>query len=137
MKRTIGCRPAATTDRNLDRSIEMGMDYLEQIRHEMKHITPHREDDDDWTREGRAFLRSGQLDQAERKFKELVASQPKHHDGFEGLALTYEKLGRKEEALYFIRAAIARAQVFLEDGSLDPEVMDEIKAELRTIEAMP
>ncbi len=112
------------------------MDYLEQIRREMKHIRPHREEDDEWYNEGVALLRSGEPAKAETKFKELVASQPEHHDGFEGLALTYQRLGRKDEALFFINAAIERAKVFLAKDTLDAEVIDELEDERRAIQDM-
>lgn len=60
-----------------------------------------------------------QFEAAELKFKELVMSQPEHHDGYEGLALVYQKLGRKDKALFFIQKAIIKAERFLDEGTLD------------------
>ena len=111
-------------------------DYLEQIRHEIGHIKPHVNRDLLWHKEGLVLLREGKLQAAELKFKELLMSQPEHHDGYEGLALTYQRLGRKDEALFFIQEAITRAKRFLDEGTLDQVVMDEIEQEFRKIQQM-
>jgi tetratricopeptide (TPR) repeat protein len=110
--------------------------YLEQIRHEIGYIKPHVNRDLRWREEGLTLLREGELQAAELKFKELVMSQPEHHDGYEGLALTYQRLGRKDEALFFIQEAIIRARRFLDEGTLDQVVLDEIEQEFREIQQM-
>lgn len=114
----------------------MGTDYLEQIRKEIAYIKPHENDDLEWYNEGMALLRNGQLEAAELKFKELTMSQPKHHDGCYGLALVYQKLGRKDEAVFFMQEAIDRAKAFLSEGTLDQEVVDWLEEELGEIQQM-
>jgi len=81
-----------------------------------------------------AFLKAGEYKKAERKFKELILADPEHHDGYEGLALTYHRLGRREEAIILINEAVRLARIFLKEGSLDQGVMDEIMAEKEEIE---
>jgi len=114
----------------------MGTDYLGQIKKEMAHIKPHANDDFEWYDEGMDLLRSDRLEAAERKFKELLMSQPEHHDGCHGLALVYRKLGRKDEAVFFMREAIARAKRFLDKGALDREVLDWLEQDLKQIQQM-
>jgi tetratricopeptide (TPR) repeat protein len=111
-------------------------DYLEQIREEIGYIKPHVNRDLGWHEEGLALQRSGDLQAAELKFKELVMSQPEHHAGYEGLALVYQRLGRKDEAMFFIQEAIVRAKRFLDEGTLDRVVLDEIEQEFREIQQM-
>jgi tetratricopeptide (TPR) repeat protein len=104
--------------------------FLEKLRKEIPYIKTHEEDDWDWYNEGIEFLKKGEIEKAEKKFKELILSQPEHHDGYEGLARVYMEKGRLEEALFLMNEAIKFAERFLEDGSLDIEVLDELK-ELR------
>ena len=101
--------------------------FLATLRQEMPHIKPHQEDDWDWYVEGMEFLRNGELERAEMKFKALILSQPQHHDGYEGLARVYLVKGRLEEALFLMEEAIKLAENFLKDGSLDVEVLEELK----------
>jgi len=110
--------------------------YIAEIYREITYIRPHREDDWEWTSEGMALLERGELKLAEKKFKELLVAQPKHHDGYEGLALTYQKMNMKQRALYFMEEALKLARLFIEDGSLDPEVIDEMEEELQQIKEM-
>jgi len=63
--------------------------FLAMLRYEMPHIKTHLEDDWDWYIEGMEFLRNGELERAETKFKALILSQQQHHDGYEGLARVY------------------------------------------------
>lgn len=114
----------------------MGTDYLEQVRKEVAYIKPCENDDLEWNNEGMSLLRSGQLEAAELKFKELVMSQPKHFDGYHGLALVYEELGRKAESEFFMQEAIFRAETFLDEGTLDQEALDWLEQDLRQIQQM-
>jgi tetratricopeptide (TPR) repeat protein len=100
------------------------VDYLEAIRQEVAYIKPHQNDDLDWYNEGLSLLDRHQFEAAELKFKELIMSQPEHHDGYHGLALVYQQLSRKDKALFFIREAMARAEKFVNDGSMDQEALD-------------
>ena len=112
------------------------MDYLEGIRQEITYIQPHQNDDLKWYNEGMSLLRSGQFEAAELKFKELIMSQPEHHDGYHGLALVYQQLGRKDKALFFMREAMDRAKKFVDDGSMDQEALDWLAEDLQKIQVM-
>ncbi len=112
------------------------LDYLEQIRKEIRYIKLHTNLDWVWHEEGLALLKSGKLHAAELKFKELVMSQPEHFDGYEGLALVYQRRGHKAKALFFIQEAISRAKRFLDEDTLDQAVWDEIEQEFRKIQQM-
>ena len=101
--------------------------FLAMLRQELPHNRTHQEDDWDWYVEGMEFLRNGELEKAERKFKALILSQPQHHDGYEGLARVYWVKERLEEALFLMEEAIQLAEKFLKDGSLDVEVWEELK----------
>jgi len=101
--------------------------FLKKLRQEIPYIKAHEEDDWDWYNEGIEFLEKGELKKAEKKFKELILSQPEHHDGYEGLARVYMEKGKLEEALFLIEEAINLAEEFLKDGSLDIEVLEELK----------
>jgi tetratricopeptide (TPR) repeat protein len=105
-------------------------DFLKEIKEAITYITPHEEDDDFWRDEGLEFLTNKQFDLAEKKFKELIMSQPKHHDGYEGLAYAYYFLGKKERALWFMQKSIEIAETFLENDSIDVNVIDEMKDNL-------
>ncbi len=106
-----------------------------KLHSEIPHIRAHREEDDFWTAEGTGFLKAGEYKKAERKFKELILAQPDHHDGYEGLALVYCQMGKQKEARILINEAVRLARGFLEDGSLDKDVLDEILAEKTDIES--
>ena len=110
--------------------------YVAEIYREITHVRPHEEDDWDWMSHGMSLLKRGKLGRAEKKFKELLVAQPEHHDGYEGLALTYQKMNMKDRAFYFMEEALKRARGFLQDGSLDPEVIEEMEEELRQIRGM-
>ena len=58
--------------------------YIAEIYREITYIRPYEEDDWEWTFHGMSLLKRGKLKRAERKFKELLVAQPKHHDGYEG-----------------------------------------------------
>jgi tetratricopeptide (TPR) repeat protein len=114
----------------------MSTDYLKQVRKDVAYIKPHANDDLEWYNEGMTLLRNDQLEAAELKFKELIMSQPQHQDGYYGLALVYKKLGRREEAIFFMQEAIDRAKGFLKAGTIDQEAIDWLEQELREIEEM-
>ena len=112
---------------------EIPEDYLEQVRREFPRIRPQRERDWDWRDRGIKLLEEGNLTGAERQFKQLILSQPEHHDGFEGLALTYSRMGRREEALFLMQQALTRARHFLADGALDPGALEQIEQEYQQL----
>ena len=101
--------------------------FLKKLRQEIPYIKACEEDDWDWYNEEIELVERGNLERAEKKFKELILSQPDHHDGYEGLAKVYMKMGRLEDALFLIEEAIELAGKFLEDGSLDIEILEELK----------
>ena len=117
----------------MKKSVKKIEKYFSTLCQELPHICPHEEDDWEWRDEGMELMGSGDLPGAEKKFKELILAEPQHHDGYEGLALVYQKLGRREEALLLIDHAVTLAEGFLEEGTLDPEVLEEIKEERRQI----
>ncbi|WDN87803.1 hypothetical protein BuS5_03916 [Desulfosarcina sp. BuS5] len=114
----------------------MGADYLEQIRKEIAYIKPYENQDFEWYNKGMTLLRNAKLEAAELKFKELVMSQPKHHNGYHGLALTYQKMGRKDESVFFMEEAIARAKSFVDEGTMDQEALDWLEQDLGQIQQM-
>ena len=114
----------------------MGTDYLDEIKKEIAYIKPHENDDLEWHNEGLTLLRNDRLEAAELKFKELIMSQPEHHDGYHGLAFVYKKLGRKDEAGFFMQEAISKAKAFLDEGTLDQEVLDWLEQDLQQIQQM-
>ncbi len=114
----------------------MGTDYLEQVRKKITYIRPYGNEGFKWYNEGMTLLKSGQFEAAELKFKELIMSQPEHLDGYNGLALVYQKLGRKNEAVFFMQEAIVRAKVFLDEGTLDQAVLDRLEQDLKQIQQM-
>ena len=97
----------------------MSTNYLKQIKKEINYLRAHEENDLEWYDEGIILLENNKLDEAEKKFKELIMSQPNAQDGYEGLALTYEKLDRKDKALYFIKEALNKAKQFLDQDTID------------------
>lgn len=70
------------------------MSYQDDFKKEFPKIRPGFEDDLEWFDEGMRLLRKGKLKKAERRFKQLTLSQPKHPDGPEGLARTYQATNR-------------------------------------------
>jgi tetratricopeptide (TPR) repeat protein len=76
---------------------------------------------------------SDDLEGAGRKFEQLILAEPEHHDGYEGLAVVYQRKGRKEEALLLIEHALTLARGFFEEGTLDQEILDEMEEEKRKI----
>ncbi len=93
--------------------------YTKRIRKEINYLRPYENDDLEWYNEGMELLDEDRLKEAEVKFKELVVSQPESQDGYGGLALVYEKLKRKDEAVYFIKEACNKARKYLDEKSLE------------------
>lgn len=112
----------------------MDEDYLAQIKKEMSHIKPFEKDDLDWAFEGQKFLTEEKFDLTEKKFKELVAAQPYHQDGFEGLAYLYYLTGNKEKAIWFMQEAVKRAEEFLKSDTIDMEVIEEMRDNLKRMQ---
>jgi len=102
-------------------------------------IRPYGEDDWDWTwaDEGMDYLDAGDYAMAELKFQQVVVSQPDHCDGYEGLALLYQRIGSRREALILIDEAVRIARLHVNRGWMDPEVLEEIAAERESILGMP
>ena len=109
---------------------------IEQARQENPDIRPNAEDDWDWTwaDEGFDLLEGGDSLLAERKFQELMLAEPGQPDGYEGLAMVYCELGRKEEALVLIERAVELATDLLARDFIDPQVLDELLEEQALIE---
>ena len=112
--------------------------FLKGLREQFPDICPYGEDDWDWTwgDEGLEFLEAGDLGMAELRFQQLIAAQPKHPDGYEGLALVYKQLQRKREAVILIDEAVRLAGILVEKGHIDSEVLDEMLMEQAEIKAM-
>ena len=112
--------------------------FLKQLQKEIPYIKAFEEEDDTWCEEGYDFLEKGEFLRAEKKFKELILAQPEHHDGYEGLANVYYTQGRTQEAIMLMKEAIKIARRFLEDDSIDIEVIEEMEDNLRRMkEAKP
>ncbi len=115
-----------------------GEKYLKGLREQFPDIRPYDEDDWDWTwgDEGLEFLEAGDFGMAELKFQQLIAAQPDHPDGYEGLALVYKQIQRKQEAVVLIDEAVRLAEVLMEKGHLDSQALDDMFMEQAEIRAM-
>lgn len=60
-------------------------------------------------------------------FKKLALAQPERFDGYYGLAQVYQRQQLIPQAILFAYEALRLAQAFLDDGSLDPIGMQELK----------
>jgi tetratricopeptide (TPR) repeat protein len=107
--------------------------FLAELKQRHPNIRAHEEDDDDWWQEGMRMLISGDLEEAEKTFEQLILAEPEHHDGYEGLALVCQHKGRKDRALLLIEHALTLARGFFEEGTLDQETLDEMEEEKREI----
>jgi tetratricopeptide (TPR) repeat protein len=106
----------------------MLLTFIERIQKEFPNLKPNQEDSDGWLNEANALLHANQLAEAEQKFKACLVAEPDFHGGFEGLAEIYRQQGRVAEARYFAQQALMRARRFINDGSMDQVVFDEIYA---------
>lgn len=113
--------------------------FVAKLRAELPDIRSDAEDDWDWTwaDEGMDLLESGELLLAERKFQELILAKPGHLEGYEGLALVYQDMHRKREAVMLIGHAVLLAQDFLRQDFIDREVFDVLADEQHDILNMP
>ena len=116
--------------RKLDPRIER---FLAELRQKHPNIWAHEEDDEDWWQKGMRMLRSGNLEEAEGTFEQLILAEPEHHDGYEGLALVCKHRGRRDQALLLIEYALTLAKGFFNEGTLDQEILDEMGDEKREI----
>lgn len=103
------------------------MSYLDEIRSRYPEIKAFSEDDDDWENEAYSLLNQKKFPDAQAVFERLILSQPEHQAGFEGLAYVCYYLKDQEKALWFMDKALELAEKFLEDDSIDQEVIDEMK----------
>ena len=104
-----------------------------QYRKQFPYIRPNEEDDWEWFEGAKELEQEGKYPAAEVLFKKLIVSMPDHHDGFEGLALLYQRLGNPD-AVPLIREAYRMALGFYEEDTLDEPVLKEIEAEMNSIE---
>ncbi|MDO9536383.1 MAG: hypothetical protein Q7J85_13905, partial [Bacillota bacterium] len=99
---------------------------MENIKKEFPHIQPFS-GDLDWQNQAFSFLEEQDYDEAEVLFKKICLSETNHHDGFEGLAYVYYVKGEFEKAEWFMQEALKRASKFLDDDTIDPEEIEEMK----------
>lgn len=113
--------------------------YLAGLREQFPDIKPYGEDDWDWTwaDEGYQFLEACDFGMAELTFQRLIVARPQDPDGFEGLALVYQAIGIRAQALALIEEALQLASVQVTEDRLDPEALVEIREEKERIRAMP
>lgn len=103
-------------------------EYLRRFRSEFPKIRPYAEEDDvNWWNEGLDALEANKLNRAEHTFKKLVLAQPEHFDGYYGLAQVYQRRRQLDQAILFADEAVRLGQAFINDGSLDPSTMNEMK----------
>lgn len=104
-------------------------DQLRRLRSEFPFIRPFAEEDDEhWWNDGLDALKANRLPAAAQIFKKLALAQPEHFDGYYGLAQVYHRQGQLALALLFADEAVRRGQAFIDDGTLDPSTMVELKA---------
>ena len=98
------------------------------MRKELPNIRPFAEEDDiNWWNDGLDAMRANQLQRAEKIFKKLVLAQPEHFDGYYGLAQVYQLQQLIPQAILFADETLRLALPFLEDGSLEPIGMQQLK----------
>jgi len=103
-------------------------EHLHRLRQQFPAIRPFEEEDDvEWWNDGLDALDANRLDLAERIFKKLVLAQPNHFDGYFGLAQVYHRQRSVQPAILFADEALRLAQASLDDGSLDPSTLDELR----------
>jgi len=113
--------------------------YLKGLRELFPDIKAYGEDDWDWTwaDEGYQFLEACDFGMAELTFQRLIVARPDDPDGFEGLALVYQALGIRNQALALIDEAVKLAEVHVAQDKLDQDALGEIRDEQRRIADMP
>lgn len=112
--------------------------FVKKLQERYPDIRPYGEDDWDWdwADEGMEFLEAGDYAHAEDLFQQLILSQPEHPDGYEGLALVYKAIGKKNEAVLLIDHAVNVAGAFQKKGYLEEGVLDAILEEQKQIHEM-
>jgi tetratricopeptide (TPR) repeat protein len=113
--------------------------FLAGLQEQFPDIKAYGEDDWDWTwaDEGYQFLEACDFGMAELTFQRLIVARPQDPDGFEGLALVYQALGIRAQALALIDEALKLASVLVSEDRLDPEALVEIRDEQQRIRSMP
>lgn len=109
------------------------MSYLEELKAKYPGIVPFEEDDDQWFNLGLDALRASRLPLAEEYFGKLCLAQPGHHDGYEGLACTFYQKKEQKKAEFFMQKALEKARKFLEDDSIDIEIIEEMQEKYERI----
>ena len=109
------------------------MNYLDEIKKKYPKIKAFEEDDEEWENLGYLFFKNEEYSRAEEYFSKLCLAQPEHQGGYEGLAYTYYSLRKKEKALWFMEEALHLAKKFLEDDSIDEEVIEMMEQNLKNI----
>lgn len=104
----------------------IAMDYLEKIKEEFPDLKPYT-GDMDWDNHAYSHFKKKNYIKAEELFKKICISEPEHYSGFEGLSYIYYAEGEFKKAEWFMAEALSRARIFLEEGSLDPEIMEIIE----------
>jgi tetratricopeptide (TPR) repeat protein len=99
-----------------------------RVRKRHPKIRAFEEDDSEWHAEGMDAIETGRFGLAENKFQKLILSQPNHFDGYEGLARVYAKTGRLEEARMLMDYALELALHYVDEGTMDREPFEEMKA---------
>jgi tetratricopeptide (TPR) repeat protein len=113
--------------------------YLKGLQEQFPDVKPYGEDDWDWTwaDDGYQFLEACDFGMAELTFQRLIVARPQDPDGYEGLALVYQALGIREQALALIDEAVRLAGIHVDEDRLDPEALEEICEEQLRIQEMP
>jgi tetratricopeptide (TPR) repeat protein len=81
------------------------------------------------------LVHAGQLDEAERAARDLLARYPDVHDGLERLAMVYEARGDRKQAAEYYRKTLAFMQERADD--YDPELIDWIREKAESMEQNP
>jgi tetratricopeptide (TPR) repeat protein len=110
---------------------------LAEFRREFPEINLHQEGSWSWQAKGMSLLECGAARAAADQFKRLILAEPEQYEGYEGLALALRQLGDKNSALLFMMEAVSQAQRLLAEGSLDSDILEELKEELQQVEMMP
>ncbi len=113
--------------------------FLARMQEQFPDIRPYDMDDWDWTwaDEGYQFLEGCDFAMAELTFQRLAAARPRDPDGFEGLAMVYQALGIREQAILMIDEALRLAEKRVEEDALDPEALEDMRMARQRIHEMP
>ena len=109
------------------------MDYLQLIKEEYPDVKPYS-GDFEWDNQAYSYLKEKNFVKAEEMFKKQCLSQPEHHSGFEGLALVYYTAGEFEKMEWFMEEALKKARKFIEEDSIDLEVIEDMEEKYRCMQ---